>query len=116
MSPCDSLSCAAEINSSGVSWPVGLSSAIASLWLFAGGAIRFGIGLLVYLGTIALAFVSGIVIMTAQNSANTLTTAEKAEGWTLLCRAHAYSDLVVELINYDEEILHGGSPPRTASM
>jgi propane monooxygenase reductase subunit len=38
---------------------------------------------------------------------------EEAEGWTLLCRAHAYSDLEIELINYDEEILHGGSPPRT---
>jgi propane monooxygenase reductase subunit len=40
---------------------------------------------------------------------------EEAEGWTLLCRAHAYSDLEVELINYDEEALHGGSPPRTVS-
>jgi propane monooxygenase reductase subunit len=40
---------------------------------------------------------------------------EEAEGWTLLCRAHAYSDLEVELVNYDEEILHGGSPPRTVS-
>lgn len=39
---------------------------------------------------------------------------EEAEGWTLLCRAHAYSDLEVELINYDEEVLHGGAPPRTA--
>jgi propane monooxygenase reductase subunit len=38
---------------------------------------------------------------------------EESEGWTLLCRAHAYSDLEVELINYDEEVLHGGSPPRT---
>jgi propane monooxygenase reductase subunit len=38
---------------------------------------------------------------------------EEAEGWTLLCRAHAYSDLEIELINYDEEILHGGTPPRT---
>lgn len=38
---------------------------------------------------------------------------EEAEGWTLLCRAHAYSDLEVELINYDEEVLHGGTPPRT---
>src|SRR4051812_41399448 len=38
---------------------------------------------------------------------------EEAEGWTLLCRAHAYSDLEVELINYDEEALHGGAPPRT---
>jgi propane monooxygenase reductase subunit len=38
---------------------------------------------------------------------------EEAEGWTLLCRAHAYSDLEVELINFDEEILHSGTPPRT---
>jgi propane monooxygenase reductase component len=38
---------------------------------------------------------------------------EEAEGWTLLCRAHAYSDLEVELINYDEEVLHGATPPRT---
>jgi propane monooxygenase reductase subunit len=38
---------------------------------------------------------------------------EEAEGWTLLCRAHAYSDIEIELINYDEEILHSGSPPRT---
>ena len=35
---------------------------------------------------------------------------EEAEGWTLLCRAHPYSDLEIELINYDEEILHGGTP------
>ena len=40
---------------------------------------------------------------------------EEAEGWTLLCRAHPYSDLEIELINYDEEILHGGMPPRTVS-
>jgi propane monooxygenase reductase subunit len=38
---------------------------------------------------------------------------EEAEGWTLLCRAHPYSDLEIELINYDEEILHSGTPPRT---
>src|ERR1700755_2841941 len=38
---------------------------------------------------------------------------EEEEGWTLLCRAHPYSDLEIELINYDEEILHGGTPPRT---
>ncbi len=37
---------------------------------------------------------------------------EEAEGWTLLCRAHAYSDLEVELINYDEDALHA-TPPRT---
>jgi len=40
---------------------------------------------------------------------------EEAEGWTLLCRAHPYSDLEIELINYDEEVLHGGAPPRTVS-
>jgi propane monooxygenase reductase subunit len=38
---------------------------------------------------------------------------EEAEGWTLLCRAHAYSDLEVELINYDEEILRSGVELRT---
>jgi propane monooxygenase reductase subunit len=40
---------------------------------------------------------------------------EEAEGWTLLCRAHPYSDLEIELINYDEEIIRGGTPPRTIS-
>jgi propane monooxygenase reductase subunit len=40
---------------------------------------------------------------------------EQDEGWTLLCRAHPYSDLEIELINYDEEIIHGGVPPRTIS-
>jgi propane monooxygenase reductase component len=38
---------------------------------------------------------------------------EEAEGWTLLCRAHPYSDLEIELINYDEEILRSGTPIRT---
>jgi propane monooxygenase reductase subunit len=38
---------------------------------------------------------------------------EEAEGWTLLCRAHAYSDLEVELINYDAEILRSGVTLRT---
>jgi propane monooxygenase reductase subunit len=40
---------------------------------------------------------------------------EEAEGWTLLCRAHAYSDLEIELINYDEEILRSGAPIRTVT-
>jgi propane monooxygenase reductase subunit len=39
---------------------------------------------------------------------------ELDEGWTLLCRAHAVSDLEVELINYDEEILQSGVALRTA--
>jgi propane monooxygenase reductase subunit len=38
---------------------------------------------------------------------------EEAEGWTLLCRAHALTDLEVELINYDEEILRSGVALRT---
>jgi propane monooxygenase reductase subunit len=38
---------------------------------------------------------------------------ELEEGWTLLCRAHALSDLKVELINYDEEMLRNGLPVRT---
>jgi propane monooxygenase reductase subunit len=38
---------------------------------------------------------------------------EEEEGWTLLCKAHACSDLVVELINYDEEILRSGISLRT---
>jgi propane monooxygenase reductase subunit len=37
---------------------------------------------------------------------------EKEEGQTLLCRAHAYEDLVIELLNYDEEIIRSGLPPR----
>jgi propane monooxygenase reductase subunit len=38
---------------------------------------------------------------------------EEEEGWTLLCRAHAVTDLEVELINYDEEILRSGLELRT---
>ena len=40
---------------------------------------------------------------------------EEAEGWTLLCRAHAYSDLEIELINYDEEMLRSGIAARARS-
>jgi propane monooxygenase reductase subunit len=45
-----------------------------------------------------------------------LNDSEKEEGWTLLCRAHAESDLEVELINYDEEILRSGVPIQTQQM
>jgi propane monooxygenase reductase subunit len=38
---------------------------------------------------------------------------EQDEGWTLLCRAHAVTDLEVELINYDEEILRSGITVQT---
>jgi propane monooxygenase reductase subunit len=39
---------------------------------------------------------------------------EEQEGWTLLCRAHALTDLEVELINYDEDVLKAGLPLVTA--
>ena len=39
---------------------------------------------------------------------------EEAEGYTLLCRAHPMSDLEVELLNFDEEILQGGVALQTA--
>jgi len=45
-----------------------------------------------------------------------LNDSEKEEGWTLLCRAHAMSDLEVELINYDEEVLRSGVPLQTQAM
>src|SRR4030095_5885427 len=35
---------------------------------------------------------------------------EEQEGWTVLCRAHALTDLEVELINYDEDMLKAGLP------
>jgi len=40
---------------------------------------------------------------------------EEQEGYTLLCRAHALSDVEIELINYDEEILRSGVPIVTAA-
>src|SRR6202789_2203374 len=35
---------------------------------------------------------------------------EKEEGFTLLCRAHPYEDLTIELLNYDEEMILSGLP------
>jgi propane monooxygenase reductase component len=35
---------------------------------------------------------------------------EEAEGYTLLCRAHALSDVEIELLNFDEEIIRSGVP------
>jgi propane monooxygenase reductase subunit len=35
---------------------------------------------------------------------------ELEEGFTLLCRAHAYEDLTIELLNYDEEMIRSGLP------
>ncbi|MCX2732745.1 FAD-binding oxidoreductase [Saccharopolyspora sp. NFXS83] len=35
---------------------------------------------------------------------------ESDEGYVLLCRSHAYSDLDVELLNYDEDMIRAGLP------
>jgi propane monooxygenase reductase component len=35
---------------------------------------------------------------------------EEQEGYTLLCRAHAYSDVEIELLHYDEEMIRSGVP------
>ena len=35
---------------------------------------------------------------------------ELDEGYTLLCRAHAYEDLTIELLNYDEDMIRSGLP------
>ena len=39
--------------------------------------------------------------------------AEVAEGYVLLCRAHAFSDCTIELLNFDEDELLGGIPIQT---
>ncbi|HEX6444055.1 MAG TPA: 2Fe-2S iron-sulfur cluster binding domain-containing protein [Streptosporangiales bacterium] len=41
---------------------------------------------------------------------------EKDEGFTLLCRAHAYEDLTIELLNYDEEMIRSGLPIQRAEV
>ncbi len=35
---------------------------------------------------------------------------EKDEGFTLLCRAHVYEDVTIELLNYDEDMIRSGHP------
>jgi propane monooxygenase reductase subunit len=35
---------------------------------------------------------------------------ERDEGFTLLCRAHVYEDVRIELLNYDEEMIRSGHP------
>jgi propane monooxygenase reductase subunit len=39
---------------------------------------------------------------------------ERDEGFTLLCRAHVYEDVRIELLNYDEEMIRSGLPIQTA--
>ncbi|MGW4517334.1 FAD-binding oxidoreductase [Streptomyces sp. NPDC004393] len=35
---------------------------------------------------------------------------EKDEGYVLLCRSHAYSNVEIELVNYDEDMIRSGLP------
>jgi propane monooxygenase reductase subunit len=39
---------------------------------------------------------------------------EKEEGYTLLCRTHAYEDLTIELLHYDEDMIRSGLPIQEA--
>ena len=39
---------------------------------------------------------------------------EKEEGYTLLCRAHAYEDVTIELLHYDEDMIRSGLPIQEA--
>jgi len=39
---------------------------------------------------------------------------ERDEGFTLLCRAHVYEDVTIELLNYDEEMIRSGLPIQEA--
>jgi propane monooxygenase reductase component len=39
---------------------------------------------------------------------------ERDEGFTLLCRAHVYEDVRIELLNYDEEMIRSGLPIQQA--
>jgi propane monooxygenase reductase subunit len=43
-----------------------------------------------------------------------LPDSEKEEGFTLLCRAHVYEDVTIELLNYDEEMIRSGLPIQSA--
>ncbi|HTR92403.1 MAG TPA: 2Fe-2S iron-sulfur cluster binding domain-containing protein [Trebonia sp.] len=40
---------------------------------------------------------------------------ELEEGYTLLCRAHAYEDVTIELLNYDEDMIRSGLPIQQAT-
>lgn len=42
-----------------------------------------------------------------------LSDMEREEGYTLLCKTHVYSDTVIELLHYDEEMLRSANPIRT---
>jgi propane monooxygenase reductase subunit len=40
---------------------------------------------------------------------------EREEGFTLLCRAHVYEDVTIELLNYDEDMIKSGLPIQQAT-
>src|SRR5260370_7385871 len=40
---------------------------------------------------------------------------ERDEGYTLLCRAHAYEDVTIELLNFDEDMIRSGLPIQQAT-
>jgi len=40
---------------------------------------------------------------------------EREEGFTLLCRAHVFEDVRIELLNYDEDMIRSGQPIQTVS-
>src|SRR5690242_5264101 len=40
---------------------------------------------------------------------------ELDEGYTLLCRAHPYEDLTIELLNYDADMIRSGLPIQEAT-
>ncbi|MCE0535706.1 2Fe-2S iron-sulfur cluster binding domain-containing protein [Kineosporia rhizophila] len=52
-------------------------------------------------------------VQMARYSTFALADYESEEGYVLLCKTHAYSDLTVELINFDEEELHDAVPIQT---
>ena len=39
---------------------------------------------------------------------------EREEGFTLLCRAHVYEDVTIELLNFDEDMIRSGLPIKEA--
>jgi len=39
---------------------------------------------------------------------------EKDEGFTLLCRAHVFEDVTIELLNFDEDMIRSGHPIQNA--
>ncbi len=49
-------------------------------------------------------------VQMARYSTFALADYESEEGYVLLCKTHAYSDITVELLNYDEEMLRSAVP------